>query len=149
MIQAGLDGRLVQVNQKYADMLGYTREELRGMSSDVITHPEDLAETLQTRRSLVEGRLESASSEKRLVRKDGRVIWVNRTVSVARDPAGEPLSAVDAKLSGNRRSSSGNCCIASRRRRCGSRDITVRQIDRKSTRLNSSHLKLSRMPSSA
>jgi len=91
MTQASLDGYLMQVNQKYADMLGYTREELRGMSSDAITHPEDLADTLQTRIDLIEGRVESATGEKRLFRKDRRVIWARRSVSVARGASGEPL----------------------------------------------------------
>ncbi len=91
MTQTGLDGRLLQVNQKYADMVGYTLEELYHMRSDEITHPEDRAESLQMRQRLLNREIESASSEKRLVRKDGRVIWVNRTFSLVRDASGEPL----------------------------------------------------------
>src|SRR5262249_11411527 len=91
MTLTGLDGRLMQVNQKYAEMLGYTRDELRGMSSEVLTHPEDKEETAQIRESLIKGRVESATGEKRLIRKDQRVIWVRRSVSVARNVAGEPL----------------------------------------------------------
>jgi PAS domain S-box-containing protein len=91
MSQMSLDGRLMQVNQKYADMLGYTREELRGVSTETLTHTYDIAATRQARRRLVEGRARSVADEKRLIRKDGRVIWVRRSASVARGSADEPL----------------------------------------------------------
>ena len=91
MTQSSLDGHFLQVNQKFTDMLGYTREELLGMTSEDVTHPDDRAETGQLRQKLLSRQVESVSSEKRLVHKDGRVIWVNRTFSVARGASGEPL----------------------------------------------------------
>jgi diguanylate cyclase (GGDEF)-like protein/PAS domain S-box-containing protein len=91
MTLTGLDGRLMQVNQKYADMLGYARDELRGMASETLTHADDVAETVRTRDQLIEGRVDSATGEKRLNRKDRSVIWVRRSVSVARGAGGEPL----------------------------------------------------------
>jgi len=91
MTQSGLDGRLVQVNQKYADMLGYAREELLGMRIEELTHPEDRPETVQTMQKLRDREIERASGEKRLVHKDGRAIWVNRTSALVRDDSGEPL----------------------------------------------------------
>jgi diguanylate cyclase (GGDEF)-like protein/PAS domain S-box-containing protein len=91
MTQANLDGRLMQANQKLADMLGYTRAELRGVPVEALTHPDDIPETLAARPDLIEGRIESSTVEKRLMRKDGSVIWVRRTTSVARGSSGEPL----------------------------------------------------------
>jgi diguanylate cyclase (GGDEF)-like protein/PAS domain S-box-containing protein len=91
MTQSGLDGRLLQVNQKYADMLGYTRDELVGMRIEDLTHPEDRADSVRAMRRLRDKEVESVSSEKRLLRRDGSVIWVNRTSSLVQDVSGEPL----------------------------------------------------------
>ena len=84
MTQVNLDARLMQVNEKFAGMLGYARAELRGVPVEALTHPDDIAETLAARGDLIEGRVESSTVEKRLIRKDGRVIWVRRSPSVVR-----------------------------------------------------------------
>jgi diguanylate cyclase (GGDEF)-like protein/PAS domain S-box-containing protein len=89
--RASLDGVLLEVNSKYAQMLGYTNEELRGRAVVELTHPEDRAQTLKERARLLSGEIASAQSEKRLLRKDGSAIWVNRAVSLARDDSGSPL----------------------------------------------------------
>ncbi|HXF67692.1 MAG TPA: PAS domain S-box protein [Burkholderiales bacterium] len=90
MTQVSLEGVLLQANQRYAELLGYTREELCGRPVLDFTHPEDRADTLEARRKLISGEAGSVQSEKRLLRKDGRAIWVNRTVSLARDESGKP-----------------------------------------------------------
>jgi diguanylate cyclase (GGDEF)-like protein/PAS domain S-box-containing protein len=91
MTQTSLDGRLLQVNQKYADMLGYTRDELAGMRVEDLTHPGDRADSALVMRKLRTKEVESVSSEKRLLRRDGSAIWVNRTSSLVQDISGEPL----------------------------------------------------------
>ena len=91
MTLAGVDGRFIQVNRKFGEMLGYTKEELAGTSSIDLTHPEDRADTFASREKLLNREIESASGEKRLIRRDGRVIWANRTFSMARGAAGEPV----------------------------------------------------------
>ncbi|HEV8520206.1 MAG TPA: EAL domain-containing protein [Burkholderiales bacterium] len=85
------EGRFLQVNQKLCEMLGYTRDELLGMSAIEVTHPEDRGIDAVRRAQLIAGELETYSVERRCVRKDGAVIWVNRTVSMVRDAAGAPL----------------------------------------------------------
>lgn len=85
-----LDGRYLAVNHKFCDMLGYSREELVGKPSTCVTHPQDQDHEGLFREKLLGG-VSSLSAEKRYVRKDGSVIWGNRTVSLVRDHAGEPL----------------------------------------------------------
>jgi diguanylate cyclase (GGDEF)-like protein/PAS domain S-box-containing protein len=85
------EGRFLQVNQKLCEMLGYSRDELLGMSVADVTHPEDRGIDAVRRAQLIAGELETYSVERRCVRKDGAVIWVNRTVSMVRDAAGAPL----------------------------------------------------------
>lgn len=86
-----LDRRYLQVNQKFCDMLGYTRDELVGRPSNSITHPEDVESAGSYRRELLAGLVKSSTAERRYVRKDGSVLWANRTVSLVRDHAGVPL----------------------------------------------------------
>ena len=91
MTQTDLDSRFIQVNRKFEEMLGYSRDELVGMSAIELTHPDDRQETVAAREQLLRGEIDSASSEKRLVRKNGHVIWTNRTFSLARGVTGEPV----------------------------------------------------------
>jgi diguanylate cyclase (GGDEF)-like protein/PAS domain S-box-containing protein len=85
------DRRYLQVNQKFCDMLGYTRDELVGLPSNSITHPDDVETAGSYRQELLAGLVKSSSAERRYIRKDGSVLWANRTVSLVRDHAGEPL----------------------------------------------------------
>ncbi|MGD9773253.1 bifunctional diguanylate cyclase/phosphodiesterase [Diaphorobacter sp.] len=77
-------GRLVRMNQKFCDMLGYTEAELQQMRFQDITDPQDLAEdTMQLERMLA-GELGEYRLEKRYRRKDGGTLWVDLRVSPLR-----------------------------------------------------------------
>jgi len=84
------DGRWLEVNQKFCDIVGYTREELLKMSYQDITHPDDLAADLDLVGKALAGEIETYSLEKRYVRKDQAVIWINLTASLVRTDSGEP-----------------------------------------------------------
>ncbi len=87
----GTDGRWLRVNDKLCEIVGYTREEmLGGMSFQDITYPDDLDNSLKHSRRMLEGEAETYSAEKRYVRKDGSLIWIDLTTSLLRDPSGEP-----------------------------------------------------------
>jgi two-component system sensor histidine kinase/response regulator len=47
MAHVGLDGRFLRINQKFCDILGFTREEMIGRDFRVITHPDDLEKNLR------------------------------------------------------------------------------------------------------
>jgi diguanylate cyclase (GGDEF)-like protein/PAS domain S-box-containing protein len=89
-----LNGVLVDVNQKFCDMLGYARDELIGKQVRAITHPDDFGKGAQARSRLIQHELKSASGEKRFLRKDGRVMWARRTMSTAHDASGKPLYVI-------------------------------------------------------
>jgi len=86
-----LDGRLLRANPQLRRMLGYSAEELIGRSVKDISHPADRDVTDGPRARVRAGELDSAHFEKRYVRKDGSVMWVDLTVALARDETGQPL----------------------------------------------------------
>ena len=91
IFHADLNGRYLRVNRKLCEITGYTEEELTGPSRPNLSYPDDLDSGSADRKRLLAGEITSHSNEKRYVRKDGKVIWVNRTESLARDEAGNPL----------------------------------------------------------
>jgi diguanylate cyclase (GGDEF)-like protein/PAS domain S-box-containing protein len=78
------EGKIVEVNDKLCGLLGYEREELAGLSTRDLTHPDDRDRQDALRVELLSGERQFFNSEKRYVRKDGTPIWVNRTVTLAR-----------------------------------------------------------------
>lgn len=89
-----LNGVLLEVNQKFCDMLGYDRTELIGKPVRDVTHPDDCGQGSTLRKLLIEGSTKSTSGEKRFIRKDGTLIWVRRTVSLECDGRGNPQCIV-------------------------------------------------------
>ena len=88
--QVGIDGHWLRVNRRLCEIVGYEREEILEMTFQDITYPEDLDENLEHMRLLLEGELQTYSTEKRYMKKDGSAVWVNLTVSLVRDTSGEP-----------------------------------------------------------
>jgi PAS domain S-box-containing protein len=73
------DKRYLSANPALQKMLGYREEELRGVTLAEVTHPDDRDATDRGLDAVWERRLESYRIEKRMIRKDGSVIWVNIT----------------------------------------------------------------------
>ncbi|WP_082824218.1 helix-turn-helix domain-containing protein [Crenobacter luteus] len=91
----GLDGRWLKVNRKLADIVGYGPAELESLSFQDLTHPDDLDENLAQLDSLLSGAIATYSIEKRFVKKNGEVVWVNVTTSLSRHPlTREPLHLI-------------------------------------------------------
>jgi PAS domain S-box-containing protein len=81
-------GRFLRVNQKLCDIVGYTRDELIAETFQDITHPDDLDADLVQARQVLAGEIQTYSMEKRYLRKDGRIVWINLTVSLVRKADG-------------------------------------------------------------
>jgi PAS domain S-box-containing protein len=88
--RVGMDSRLLEVNQRMCDILGYSREELMAKSFFDITHPDDLEGDWTAARRLLEHEADTYMREKRYCRKDGSVVWANVNVSLLRKPGGSP-----------------------------------------------------------
>ena len=82
-------GQFVQVNRQYCEILGLTEAEMLGNTVGAITHPDDLERDLESMKRLLSGEISSFTLEKRYVRKDGSIVWVNLNVAPLWWP-GEP-----------------------------------------------------------
>jgi PAS domain S-box-containing protein len=90
MANVGTDGRWLRVNQRLCDIMGYGRDELLQCTFQDVTYPDDLETALGLFRRLIDGEIHNYSLEKRYVRKDGSLVWVNLTVALQRDDYGVP-----------------------------------------------------------
>ena len=76
-----MTGRFLRVNQHYCDILGYTHAEMTQLTLQEITYQGDLQENLDYLKRLQAGVIRDFAIEKRYMRKDGSIVWVNLTVS--------------------------------------------------------------------
>jgi PAS domain S-box-containing protein len=77
-----LNGRFLAANPVYEKMLGYTEEELLGLSFLDITHDEDLEPNRNLIGELLDGTRRQFKIEKQYRRKNGSLMWVRNSVSV-------------------------------------------------------------------
>jgi PAS domain S-box-containing protein len=83
-----LTGRFLGANPKYCEITGRTEEDLLGRDFQSITHPDDLVQNCEMLRQLTDGKVRHYEMEKRYVRPDGSVRWVEAEV-VTIAPEGE------------------------------------------------------------
>ncbi len=86
-----LNGRWLQVNERFCDIVGYTQSELLSLTFQDITVPEAIPADLDAIPRLISGELHQRQVEKQYIRKDGSLVWVYLTISVARDDAGAAI----------------------------------------------------------
>ncbi|GAA3640146.1 cyclic Di-GMP phosphodiesterase RmdA [Kineosporia mesophila] len=89
-----IEGNILEANASLQRMLGFSLDDMRGMRIEQFTHPEDGEDVWETYADLVAGRSDEYRMEKQYVRKDGEVAWTNLSVSLIRDPDGEPAFQV-------------------------------------------------------
>lgn len=83
-------GQFLKINRKYADIVGYTTEELQQLTFTDITHPEDIEHQWRQMRRLISGQEREFTIEKRYVKKDGTLVWALLTVSPLWSPGQKP-----------------------------------------------------------
>jgi PAS domain S-box-containing protein len=85
-----LDGRWLKVNHKLCEIIGYIPEELLNLTFQDITHPDDLNADLDQVYACIRGEINTYTMEKRYLKKDGNIVWVNLTVSLLTDKFQKP-----------------------------------------------------------
>ena len=87
-------GRFVRVSRALVKMLGHSGQALLDTTFSAITHQDDVDLDSGKWRSLLAGEVSSYEVEKRLVRADGEIVWVQLHASLVHDPEGSPLYTV-------------------------------------------------------
>ncbi|TNF58013.1 MAG: PAS domain S-box protein, partial [Burkholderiales bacterium] len=87
-ITSPLSRRWVQVNDRLCEILGYSREQLLGMTWTQITHPDDLQDNLTLYEELLANQRQHYGLIKRFIRGDGRTVHVEIDVRARRLPDG-------------------------------------------------------------
>src|ERR1700730_2026469 len=82
-------GHLLRVNEATCAITGYSREELLKLTIFDVTHPDDRDSDISTFEHQTVAPANRYAVEKRLIRKDGGIIWVSVTSSIVRDAAGK------------------------------------------------------------
>lgn len=87
---ADTSGKFFWVNQKFCEIVGYTPEELYELNFKEITHPDDVQLDRENVQRLLKGERATFTHEKRYIRNNGSIVWVNLTVSMVREARGKP-----------------------------------------------------------
>ncbi len=87
-------GRITAVNPALSNMLGYTEDELKRLTFNEITHPDDSQISKQNLENLMAGRVDSYRLEKRYLRKDGEIVWGDLSTSSIKDAKGNHTATV-------------------------------------------------------
>jgi PAS domain S-box-containing protein len=94
MAQVSPEGRYLRVNRKFCQMLGYSEQELLQLTLHDVTHPDDREfSAARLNASFADGSNEF-SIEKRYVRKDGEIIWVQINWTVIPEAEERPRRTV-------------------------------------------------------
>ncbi|WP_430937272.1 PAS domain S-box protein [Saccharicrinis sp. 156] len=89
-----IDSKLLTANPEFENILGYTLEELKGLTFSEFTHPDDIKKDEEQYRKLMHSKIDSYKMDKRYIHKKGHVIWGQLTVSVVKDEYNNILYSV-------------------------------------------------------
>ncbi|MFA6303376.1 MAG: diguanylate cyclase [Legionella sp.] len=85
------EGACQQANLSLTEMIGYTQDELKKLTTKDIVYPDDLTKELEAEQRLIQGILTFAQLEKRYIHKSGQLIWAIANISLINDSSGKPL----------------------------------------------------------
>ena len=84
IIKATLDGKVLKANDRFCEMLGFSRDEIVNKTTTDLSHPDDVERTrTEVRRAMEDP--QGARFEKRYRRRDGSMFWALTSVRVGRD----------------------------------------------------------------
>ncbi|MDV3002387.1 MAG: hypothetical protein N5P05_003993 [Chroococcopsis gigantea SAG 12.99] len=82
-------GKFFKTNQKFTEMVGYTREELKELTFTDITHPDDINLCESYYRGIMSSPQSNTSIDKRYICKNGSIVWVSLTLSPVYNRSGQ------------------------------------------------------------
>jgi two-component system sensor histidine kinase/response regulator len=79
-----LSGQISEINSKYGDIVGRSREEMLTLDWMGFTHPDDLQKDLNYMKRMNAGEIDGFQMNKRYVKPNGEIVWVNMSVAPTR-----------------------------------------------------------------
>lgn len=99
MALSSLEGVWLKANPGLQQLLGYRESEMLSRTWQTMTHPEDLPRELPLFQALLDGQHQHYRLEKRMLRADGTLCWVQLSVTLCKSRTAAPhLIAVFADL---------------------------------------------------
>ena len=92
-----LDGRFRFANRRHCEITGYSVDEIRDKTLIDITHPDDRPKNLDLLAAMMTAGT-AYTMEKRFIRKDGRVVWIQVSSVAVCDAGGVPQYAIGLVL---------------------------------------------------
>ena len=90
----GRDYRFVKVNSALCEMVGYPEAEFVQKTFAEITHKDDVRADIELAERLFKREIPFYRLQKRYLKKNGEIIWINLTASIIRGPDGQPLHGI-------------------------------------------------------
>jgi two-component system, cell cycle sensor histidine kinase and response regulator CckA len=87
-----VEGHFLMTNQRWEEISGYTAADLQDLRNADLSHPADMPETSKKMAALFAGEIDSFRQFKRLIRKDGQIVWVDVSSKPIRDEFGKVTS---------------------------------------------------------
>ena len=94
IVHLSLDGVILDTNDTFLEIVGYSREELVGRPAQTVVEASDLTTLSRICNEIALGNIPSAKQELRYLRKDGKRIWVRLTAAPKRDSSGRLASLI-------------------------------------------------------
>ena len=88
--EVDMAGRFLNMNDRFCEITGYSREDLLSLRFQDITHPDDIHADAELFGRLWAGEIDTYRLEKRYIHRDGPVIWIELNASLVRDDSGQP-----------------------------------------------------------
>ena len=86
--------QFIEVNEAFCELTGYSRSELLAMKFIHLVHAGDQQKEKNILSSLFSGRMPVNRSEKRILRKNSRIVWIHVSSSLVRDEKGFPEKVI-------------------------------------------------------
>jgi PAS domain S-box-containing protein len=91
IVTVDLDKKILDCNQSFCDLLGYTKDELKQKYVADITFKEDIEIGMSELNDIIDGKTTHARLIKRYVQKSGNIVWGEISISLIRNIEGQPM----------------------------------------------------------
>ena len=98
IVESSLQGECLNANDEFCRIVGYKKEQLLGLRIEDIVYEQDYPTVINLYHKLAEGEIPFYTVEKRYVRKDGKIVWVEAKRSLVRTSDGQALYTIGTVL---------------------------------------------------